>query len=108
MAKKELTRITTLNMYIEWIERLKEQVEQSNLGKCLFRGLSNKEYPIEASAWRRLKHEADRNNLGLFLEINKNIIDDARLYEYDRYEGEKFLIWKYLLNFSISEQQHVW
>ena len=60
MAKKELIRITTLNEFIEWVERLKEQVEQSNLGKCLFRGLSNKEYSIEASAWRRLKHEADK------------------------------------------------
>ena len=89
MAKKELIRITTLNEFIEWVERLKEQVEQSNLGKCLFRGLSNKEYSIEASAWRRLKHEADKNNLGIFLEINRDIIDDARLYEYDRDEGEK-------------------
>ena len=83
-------QITTLNEFIEWVERLKKQIEQSNFGKCLFRGLSNNEYSIEASAWRRLKHEADRNNPERFLELNQDLIEDARLYEHDR-ENEREL-----------------
>lgn len=90
MDKKEATYITTLNQYIEWVENLKKQrEEQLNPVKCLFRGLSNEKYPIEASAWRRLTHEEDKNNLEIFLEINKGLIRDARLFEHDRRTGRE-------------------
>ena len=120
MAKKELSRITTLNEFIEWVEELKKEAEQSNLGKCLFRGLSNKEYSIEASAWRRLKHEADKNNLGIFLEINTGLINDARLYEHNRRNGRElenleilaelqhFRVATCLIDFTYSAQVALW
>lgn len=85
----ETTEITTLNQFIEWINHLKEQPELSNLGRYIFRGLPNKEYLIEASAWRRLRHEADENNLERFLELNRGLIKDARLYEHDRENGRE-------------------
>ena len=120
MEKKEPPRITTLNEFIEWVERLKKQVEQSNLGKCLFRGLSNKEYSIEASAWRRLKHEADQNNFEIFLEINTSLINDARLYEHDHKNGRElkdlevlaelqhFRVATCLIDFTYSAQVALW
>ena len=85
----ENTEITTLKQFIEWINHLKEQPELSNWGRYLFRGLPNKEYSIEASAWRRLRHEADQNNLERFLELNRGLIKEARLYEHDRENGRE-------------------
>lgn len=120
MAKKELPRITTLNEFIEWIEQLKKQAEQSNLGKCLFRGLSNKDYSIEASAWRRLKYEVDKNNLGMFLEINTGLINDACLYEHNLRNGRElkeleilaelqhFRAATCLIDFTYSAQVALW
>ena len=120
MAQKEPTEITTLNQFIEWIDQLKEQTEHSNLGRCLFRGLSNKEHSIEASAWRRLTHEADRKNLERFLEINRGLINDARLYEHDRKNGRElkdleilaelqhFRAATCLIDFTYSAQVALW
>ena len=120
MGKKELSRITTLNEFIEWVEEVKKRAEQLNLGKCLFRGLSNKEYSIEASARRRLKHEADKNNLEIFLEINTGLINDARLYEHDRRNGRElkdleilaelqhFRVATCLIDFTYSAQVALW
>ena len=120
MAQKEPTQITTLNQFIEWIDQLKEQTEHSNLGRCLFRGLSNKEHSIEASAWHRLTHEADKNNLERFLEINRGLINDARLYEHDRKNGRElkdleilaelqhFRAATCLIDFTYSAQVALW
>ena len=63
--------ITTLSEFMEW-------TQQFAPGEYLFRGISNEKYEIEASAYRRLKTEADRNP-EKFLEINKELIKDARL-----------------------------
>ena len=63
--------ITTLSEFMEWTQRFAP-------GEYLFRGVSDEEYDIEASAYRRLKTKADRNP-EKFLEINKELIKDARL-----------------------------
>ena len=55
-----------------------EWAEQFEPGLYLFRGVSNAEYKIQASAYRRLIDERDQTPTNL-LEINKRIIDDARL-----------------------------
>ena len=120
MAKEAPNQITTLNEFIEWIEELKKRAEQLNLGKCLFRGLSNEEYSIEASAWRRLKHEVDKNNPGMFLEINIGLINDARLYEHHVKNGRElkdleilaelqhFRAATCLIDFTYSAQVALW
>lgn len=120
MAKEARNQITTLNEFIEWLEQVKKRVEQQSLGRCLFRGLSNEKYPIEASAWRRLKREEDRNNLGMFLEINTGLINDARLYEHHLRNGRElkdleilaelqhFRAATCLIDFTYSAQVALW
>ena len=120
MVQEKPIQITTLNQFIEWVEQLKEQTEHSNLGRCLFRGLSNKEYSIEASAWRRLMDQADQNNLEKLLEINRGLINDARLYEHDRENGREltdleilaklqhFRVATCLIDFTYSAQVALW
>ena len=120
MTKEEPIQISTLNGFIEWVEQLKEQVEQSNLGKCLFRGISNEDYSMEASAWRRLVHEPDKNSLERLLEVNRDLIDDARLYEYDNKNGRRlsdlevlaelqhFRAATCLIDFTYSAQVALW
>ena len=120
MAKEAPNQITTLNEFIEWLEQVKKRVEQQSLGRCLFRGLSNEKYPIEASAWRRLKREEDRNNLGMFLEINTVLINDARLYEHHLRNGRElkdleilaelqhFRAATCLIDFTYSAQVALW
>lgn len=120
MAKRTPNQITTLNEFIEWLEQVKKRVEQQSLGRCLFRGLSNEKYPIEASAWRRLKREEDRNNLGIFLEINTGLINDARLYEHHLRNGRElkdleilaelqhFRAATCLIDFTYSAQVALW
>lgn len=120
MAKEVPNQITTLNEFIEWVEQVKKRAEQLNLGKCLFRGLSNEKHLIEASAWRRLKREVDRNNLGMFLEINTGLINDARLYEHHLRNGRElkdleilaelqhFRAATCLIDFTYSAQVALW
>ena len=71
MAKKESCRVKTLSSFMKW-------AEQFEPGLYLFRGVLNEKYPIQASAYRRLLDERDQTPANL-LEINKRIIDDARL-----------------------------
>ena len=63
MAKKEPTRISSLSEFIEWVKQL-------DFRKCLFRGVPNAEYKIQASVYRRLKEEV--RNSERFLQINKD------------------------------------
>ena len=51
-------------------------VAQFNDGQYLFRGVSNEEYEIQASAYRCLP-KADRNNPVKLLKINKEMISDT-------------------------------
>ena len=81
-----MSEIKTLNDFIQWVESINPDLEPE---KYLFRGLRNKEYAVEASAWRRLPDKHDRSSLEEFLEINKTLIKKARLQGHDdRYERE--------------------
>ena len=113
LQNEQLTCIETLSSFTEWVDRLRPQ-------KCLFRGLSNREHSIEASAWRRLTNEQDRNNIDKLLEINNGLIRDAR----DRGHGTKngrelrdleilaelqhFRASTFLIDFTYSAQVALW
>ena len=73
--------ITTLSEFMDW-------TQQFAPGEYLFRGISDQSYEIEASAYRRLKTESDKN-LEKFLEINKELIKDARLRGHDQKNGRE-------------------
>ena len=79
-SNKKVTQITTLNGFMEW-------VQQFDSGSYLFRGVPNEKYGIEASAFRRPK-EADRD-FEKFLQINRDLIREARLQGYDVKDGRK-------------------
>ena len=81
MTKKESRRVKTLSSFMKW-------AEQFELGLYLFRGASNEKYPIQASAYRRLLDKRDQIPANL-LEINKRIIDDARLQGHGQKNGER-------------------
>lgn len=81
MAKKESRRIKTLSSFMKW-------AEQFEPGLYLFRGVSNEKYPVQASAYRRLLDERDQTPVNL-LEINKRIIDDARLQGHGQKNGDR-------------------
>ena len=76
MAEKVSRRVKTLSSFIKW-------AAQFNDGQYLFRGVSNKDYEIEASAYRRLPEEA-RNNPDILLRINQDLIEKARLLGHDQ------------------------
>ena len=77
MNKEEPTRISSLSGFVEWVNQLGSE-------KYLFRGVPNKEYKIQASAYRRLRENA--GNLE-FLQINKDLIADARLQGHGEKDG---------------------
>ena len=81
MAKKESPGVKTLSSFMKW-------AEQFEPGLYLFRGVSNAEYKIQASAYRRLIDERDQTPANL-LEINKRTIDDARLQGHGQKNGEQ-------------------
>ena len=66
----EPVRIRTLDDFLKWIQRLTYK-------ERLFRGVSNVDYKIEASA-NRLQPSSSRSFEG-FLKINEELIKDARL-----------------------------
>ena len=92
-------KINTLNEFIEWVESINPSLESE---KYLFRGLSNEEYQIEASAWRRLPSGYNRSNLDEFLDINRVLIKEARMLGHDHKNGRR------LKNLEIlAELQHL-
>ena len=80
MRKKESRRVKTLSSFMEW-------VAQFNDGQYLFRGGSNEDYEIEASASRRLGKNG--SNPAKLLKINKEMISDARLEGHDLKNGQR-------------------
>ena len=72
--------ISTLIEFIEWTKQFKD-------GQYLFRGVSNEEYEIEASAYRRLDKK-DRIPANL-LKINEQIIEDAHLQGHGQKDGDQ-------------------
>ena len=111
MVEEKLTQITTLNEFIGWIEELNREG-----GKYSFRGLSKAKYKIEASAWRRLVIKEVEE----FLEINKDLIKDARFQEHDYRNGwqlkdlevlaelQHFRAATLLIDFTYSAQVALW
>ena len=81
-----MNEIKTLNDFIQWVESINPDLEPE---KYLFRGLPNKEYAVEASAWRRLPEKHDRSSLEEFLEVNKTLIKKARVRGHDDRYGRK-------------------
>ena len=81
MAEKASRRVKTLNSFIKWAAQFDD-------GQYLFRGVSKDTYKIEASAYRRLPSEADKNPDRL-LKINKQLIDAARLLGHDQKNGQR-------------------
>ena len=76
-----LDPIKTLNKFMEWIQKLPR-------GEYVYRGVSNKDYPIEASTYRRLKdekgefrNEGDKSAERL-LQINREMIEDANRHRH--------------------------
>ena len=65
MNEKESRRVKTLSGFMKW-------AEQFNDGQYLFRGVTRDTYKIEASTYRRLQNEEDRNSANL-LKINKKL-----------------------------------
>ena len=80
MDKKDTIHISSLSEFIEWVKQLGTK-------NYLFRGVPNAEYRIQASAYRRPKEE-DRNP-EKFLQINKDLITDARLRGHGERNGRE-------------------
>ena len=112
MPKIERTQIQTLNDFMEWIQQLVS-------GEYLFRGISNEEYEIEASAYRRLANKEDKN-LEKLLEINRSLIKDARLHGHNYRNGtelseleilaelQHFRVATCLIDFTYNAQVALW
>ena len=83
MTKKKLFEVTSLGTFIEWVN----QLPQLDYGKYLFRGVPNAEYGIQASAYRRPKQEV--RSFEKFLQINKDLIAEARLRGHGEKDGRK-------------------
>ena len=80
MADKVSLRVKTLGGFIKW-------AAQFNDGQYLFRGVSKDCYKIEASTYRRLLSEADKNPTQL-LKINKRLIEDAQMRGHNQKNGQ--------------------
>ena len=83
MAGKKVVKITSLSEFIEWVNRL----PQLDYEKYLFRGVPNAEYGIQASAYRRPREEARSSEK--FLQINRDLIAEARLRGHGEKDGRK-------------------
>lgn len=86
MQSLVMQHIEDFNQFMKWIDRINPNSEPE---KYLFRGLSDHNYQVEASAWRRLPSGHDVNSLEPFLEINKNLIKEARLQGHDHRNGRE-------------------
>ena len=85
MGSGELTLVKSVNEFMEW-------ASQFNQGGSLFRGVTNEEYDISASTYRRLKNtqDGDENRsveFEKFVQINRGLIEDVRLRDLDRKDG---------------------
>ncbi len=73
--------ITSLAEFLKWAEQFED-------GQYLFRGLPKESWPNQESAYRRLP-KYQRDNLELLLEVNKDLINKARLRGHDRKDGNR-------------------
>lgn len=103
--------IKTLDEFIEWSKQFDE-------GDYVFRGVPNKAFKIQASAYRR--PEEDERNFVNFLHTNKDLIRTARQRGYDHKDGSEwneldilvelqhFRAATCLIDFSFSAQVALW
>ena len=87
MVKEEPTLVRTVSEFMKW-------ASQFNQGGYLFRGVTNKDYDISASAYRRLKNTRGSNEdrsveFEKFAQINRGLIRDVRLRDLDWKNGRK-------------------
>ena len=73
--------IKSLDDFIKWSKQFDE-------GEYVFRGVPNKAYKIQASAYRR--PEKNERDFEKFLNINKDLIRAARQRGYDRKDGREW------------------
>ena len=75
---EEQAKIKTLGQFLKWAKECRR-------GDYVFRGVPNAEYGIQASAYRRPK--GDERSFEKFLQINRDLIMEARLRGYDEKDG---------------------
>ena len=75
---KDQAKIETLDQFLQW-------AKECSRGDYIFRGVPNAKYGIQASAYRRPKEE--ERNFEKFLQINRDLIMEARLRGYDGKDG---------------------
>ena len=80
MPSNKMCEIKTLDDFTKWTKKFAP-------GECVFRGLPNQNYGIQASAYRRPKK--DDRDFEKFLRINKDLIDEVILRGYDEKNGRK-------------------
>ena len=83
--------IKTLNEFMEWASQFDSGEDAK---QYLFRGVSSADYKIDASAYRRIKKgrtddEEQVDDFEKFLQINKDLIRDARFRGHDWKDGRK-------------------
>ena len=83
--------IKTLNEFMKWAAQFDFR---ENSKQYLFRGVSSADYKIDASAYRRVKkgrdsEEEQEDDFEKFLQINKDLIGEARFRGHDRKNGRK-------------------
>ena len=84
MGNGELILVKSLSEFMEW-------ASQFNQGGHLFRGVTNEEYNINASAYRRLTNGSESRDIQFekFVQINRGLIKDVRLQDMDWKNGRK-------------------
>ena len=86
-----LPYIKTLNGFLKWASQFDSEEDTE---KFLFRGVSSVGYKIDASAYRRLKKGRDSDakqerDFERFLQINRDMIRDARFRGHGHKNGRK-------------------
>lgn len=80
IPSKEKPKIKTLDAFMEWARKFER-------GKYVFRGVPNSKYGIQASAFRR--PDEKKRDFEKFLQINQDLIREARLRGYDGKDGRE-------------------
>ena len=79
-ASEKPRLIETLDAFMKWVRRFER-------GKYVFRGVPNAGYGIQASAFRRPAEK--KRDFEKFLQINQDLIREARLRGYDGKDGRE-------------------
>ena len=84
MGNGELTLVKSLSEFMEW-------AAQFNQGGHLFRGVTNEEYNVSASAYRRLTNGNESRDIQFekFVQINSGLIRNVRLKDMDWKDGRR-------------------